>query len=750
MSVVPQSIETMETISGMNMNECLERCREQVPVAYIDTVKAAVATRGVKGMTLDESYQLFIQVAIELSTDDVMYHTLAVTMTILRHHTKTAESLREVTGLLAPQLLDSYLDFLSAHYEVLECALDHSRDAMFSYFGYKTLLKTYLLRNDGEIVERPQHMFMRVACAIHLGDIKKALETYEMLSTHCFIHATPTLYNAGTRLQQLSSCYLMTIPNDSVEGIFKAVTQCALISKSAGGIGVSISNVRGAGARINSTNGVSRGVCPMLAVFNEVARYVDQGGKRKGAIAAYIETWHTDLLDTLQLRRVGGDENLRTRDLFFGLMVNDVFMARVENNEDWSFFCPSDCPDLMGLYGQAFATRYVEYEETKNIPRTSYSAREIFRSILTTQAETGLPYMLYKTACNSKSNQQHNGVITTSNLCTEILQYTSDREIAVCNLASISLPACVKDGLFDMCKLDSITRILVTNLDRIIDQNHYPLEEAKYSNMKHRPMGIGVQGLADVFFMLGLPFESQGAQELNKRIFSQIYYSAMRQSCDLARVLGRHPSFENSPASSGVLQFDLWKQRPSADFDWTSLKSDIITHGLRNSLLTTVMPTASTAQILGNTECIEPINSNVYVRRTLAGEFIVINRYLVSDLQKLGLWNVDMKQLVVASRGSVQNIPTIPPHIKDLYKTVWEMNGRTLIDMAADRGIYIDQSQSLNIHMEDVTMGKLYALHFYTWRKGLKTGLYYLRTTAASNPLQITVTPNVSCSACEG
>jgi ribonucleoside-diphosphate reductase alpha chain len=702
-------------------------------------------------MTLVEEQNLFAQIAIGLCTESEVYSKLALTMTVLQHHCNTPTHLSAVTGQLSNQLDDKYMTFIGEHNEVLNTALDHSRDNQFTYFAYKTLLKNYLLRNeDGQVIERPQHMFMRVACAIHLGNIERVLETYHMLSTQCFIHATPTLYNAGTRLQQLSSCYLMNIPDDSVDGIFTAIKQCAIVSKHAGGIGVSVSNIRGSGSSIRSTNGICRGVCPMLSVFNQVARYVDQGGKRKGAIAIYMEPWHIDLLDVLQLRTIGGDENVKTRDLFFGLMINDLFMERVKNNETWSLFCPSDCPDLVRLYGQEFSLRYVEYEETKSIRKKTFLARKIFQTILTTQAETGLPYILFKNAVNSKSNQQHNGTISTSNLCTEIVQFTSPEEIAVCNLASISLPSCVHDGVFDFKKLRDITRVVVRNLDTIIDINHYPLPEANHSNIKHRPMGVGVQGLADVFMKLRLPFESKEAQDLNVRIFAHIYYAALYQSCELAKESGVHPSYIGSPASHGQLQFDMWNTQPLEELDWKALKDDIILHGLRNSLLTTIMPTASTGQILGNTECIEPIHSNIFLRRTLAGEFLVINKYLIQDLQRLQLWSTEMKQSIIQARGSIQHIQTIPVQIRELYKTVWEMDGRTLINMAADRGVYIDQSQSLNVHMTNVSLPKLYALHFYTWTKGLKTGMYYLRSMAATQPLQITIPPEPVCKACEG
>ncbi|MGZ3874515.1 MAG: ribonucleoside-diphosphate reductase subunit alpha, partial [Mucilaginibacter sp.] len=616
----------------------------------------------------------------------------------------------------------------------------YDRDFGFDYFGFKTLEKSYLLKVEGKIVERPQHLFMRVAIGIHKEDVESAIKTYHLMSERWFTHATPTLFNAGTPKPQMSSCFLLTMKDDSIEGIYDTLKQTAKISQSAGGIGLSIHNVRATGSYISGTNGTSNGIIPMLRVFNDTARYVDQGGgKRKGAFAIYLEPWHADVFEFLDLRKNHGKEEMRARDLFYALWVCDLFMERVESDGDWSLFCPHEAPGLHECWGKEFEALYTKYE-AEGRARKTIKAQELWFAILDSQVETGTPYLLYKDAANGKSNQQNLGTIKSSNLCTEIIEYTSADEVAVCNLASLALPRFIREGIFDHDKLYEVTYQATLNLNKIIDGNYYPVPEAEKSNLRHRPIGLGVQGLADAFIQLRLPFESEKAQQLNKEIFETIYFAAMTASKDLAIKEGAYETFKGSPLSKGQFQFDLWGVKPeSGRWDWENLRLDVMNHGVRNSLLVAPMPTASTSQILGNNECFEPYTSNIYTRRVLSGEFIIVNKYLLRDLVNLGLWDGAMKDKIITANGSIQDIAEIPADLKELYKTVWEIKMRTIIDMAADRGAYICQSQSLNLFINSPNASKLTSMHFYAWKKGLKTGMYYLRTQAASQAVKFTV-----------
>ena len=636
-------------------------------------------------------------------------------------------------------LADDVWQVIEENAEVLDSTIIYDRDFGFDYFGFKTLEKAYLLKIDGKIVERPQHMFMRVAVGIHKADIDSVIKTYNLLSERWFTHATPTLFNAGTPKAQMSSCFLLTMKEDSIDGIYDTLKQTAKISQSAGGIGLAIHDIRATGSYIGGTNGTSNGIVPMLRVFNDTARYVDQGGgKRKGAFAVYLEPWHADIFAFLDLRKNHGKEEMRARDLFYALWICDLFMKRVEADGQWSLFCPNEAPGLSDCYGEAFETLYTKYEE-EGRARKTIKAQELWFAILDSQIETGTPYMLYKDAANSKSNQQNLGTIKSSNLCTEIIEYTSPDEVAVCNLASIALPRFVINEKFDMDKLYEVTYQATLNLNKIIDNNYYPVEEAKNSNMRHRPIGLGVQGLADAFILLRLPFESELAKILNINIFETIYFAAMTASKDLAIKEGAYESFHGSPLSKGIFQFDMWNVQPSNRWDWDSLRKEVVEHGTRNSLLVAPMPTASTSQILGNNECFEPYTSNIYSRRVLSGEFIIVNKHLLKDLVSLGLWNNDMKNRIIAANGSIQKITEIPADLKELYKTVWEIKQRNLIDMAADRGAFICQSQSLNLFVDSPTSSKLTSMHFYGWKKGLKTGMYYLRSQAATQAVQFTI-----------
>ena len=705
------------------------------------------------GVSTRELDQLAAETAASLASHHPDYSKLAARICVDDLHRSTKSTFSEVvtdlrefidpeSGAHAPLISEEVYKIIQDNKKVLDEYIDYGRDFNYDYFGFKTLERSYLLKLNGQVAERPQHMLMRVSVGIHHGDIEKALHTYDLMSQGYFTHATPTLFNSGTPTPQMSSCFLLTMQDDSLVGIYDTLKQCALISKSAGGIGLSIHHVRSKGSYIKGTNGESNGIVPMLRVFNDTARYVDQGGgKRKGSIAIYLEPWHPDILAFLDLRKNHGKEELRARDLFYALWTPDLFMERVQDNADWSFFCPNECPGLQDAYGEDFKKLYESYE-AQGLARETIPARSVWDKVVEAQIETGTPYMLYKDAANIKSNQKNLGTIRSSNLCTEILEYTAKDEVAVCNLASIALPRFVKEDSneFDFQTLYDVTYHVTGNLNRVIDVNYYPVEEARNSNMRHRPIGLGVQGLADTFAMLGMNFESDEAKKLNKEIFETIYYASCTASKDQAIVEGPYSTFQGSPASKGILQFDLWDMNEhSGMWDWDSLKAEIVEHGMRNSLLLAPMPTASTSQILGNNECFEAFTSNLYVRRTLSGEFIVPNKHLIKDLISEGLWSLEMKDELLRHKGSIQHIAGIPDRLKDLYKTTWEIKQKNVIDMAADRGAYIDQSQSMNIHMTDANSAKVSSMHFYGWKKGLKTGMYYLRTKAAVDAIQFTV-----------
>jgi ribonucleoside-diphosphate reductase alpha chain len=712
---------------------------------FVDPVKVAQRViagvySGVKTTDLDN---LAAQEAAAMSVIHPDYALLASRIAVSNLHKNTEKSFSRTmeklynyvdpkTGERASLIAEDVYEIIVANSELLDSTIIYDRDYNFDYFGFKTLEKSYLLKIDGKIAERPQHMYMRVAVGIHKDDINAVIETYHLLSEGWFTHATPTLYNAGTPKPQMSSCFLLTMKEDSIEGIYDTLKQCAKISQSAGGIGLAIHNIRAKGSYIKGTNGTSNGIVPMLRVFNDTARYVDQGGgKRKGSFAVYLEPWHDDIIDFLDLKKNTGAEELRARDLFLALWVPDLFMKRVDEDGDWSLFCPNEAPGLPDCYGEEFEALYTRYEEEGRY-RRKMKARDLWARIIEAQIETGVPYMLYKDHANRKSNQKNLGTIRCSNLCTEIIEYTSPDEVAVCNLASIALPKYVIDGKFDHQRLFEVTYVATKNLNKIIDRNYYPVKEARYSNLRHRPIGLGVQGLADTFVKLRLPFDSNEAKQLNKDIFETIYYAALTASKDLAKEYGPYETYQGSPISQGIFQFDMWGVKPSDRWEWDVLREEIKKYGVRNSLLVAPMPTASTAQILGNNECFEPFTSNMYMRRVLSGEFPVVNKYLLKDLVELGLWNNEMKQKIMAHNGSIQNIPEIPDNLKAIYKTVWEIKQKDLIDMAADRGAFIDQSQSLNIFMENPTYAKMTSMHFYAWRKGLKTGMYYLRTKTVS------------------
>ena len=649
-----------------------------------------------------------------------------------------------ITGEYSPLVSSELYEAVMKNAELLDKSVIDKRDFNYDYFGFKTLEKSYLLKMNGKIVERPGQMLMRVSLGIHINDIESALKTYNLMSEKYFTHASPTLFNSGTNKAQLSSCFLLTMKDDSIEGIYDTLRQTALISQSAGGIGLAVHNVRAKGTFIKGTNGTSNGIVPMLKVFNDTARYVDQGGgKRKGAFAIYLEPWHADIFDFLEMKKNTGKEEQRGRDLFYALWIADLFMKRVEEDGMWSLFCPHEAPGLSDCSGAKFVELYESYEE-KGLAKKTIRAQDLWFAILESQIETGSPYMLYKDAANEKSNQKNLGTIKSSNLCTEILEYTSPDEVAVCNLASVALNRFVDKSsdkpFYDHKKLYDVVYQMTVNLNRIIDINYYPIPEARNSNMRHRPIGLGVQGLADTFFELRLPFESKEALKLNNDIFETIYFAAVTASKDLAASFGPYETYKGSPVSQGILQFDMWGVKPdSGNWNWEALKSEIALYGVRNSLLVAPMPTASTSQILGNNECFEPITSNIYVRRVLSGEFAIVNRFLVNDLIKIGLWNDKMRNEIIANNGSVQNVNSIPEELKALYKTIWEIKQKSVIDMSAGRGPYIDQGQSLNVFMEDPNFGKLSSMHFYAWKSGLKTGMYYLRTRAAVNAVQFTV-----------
>jgi ribonucleoside-diphosphate reductase alpha subunit len=705
-------------------------------------------------VTTTELDNLAAETAASFTTKHPDYAVLAARIAVSNLHKNTTKSFSDTASLLynyidtktqtkAALLADDVYQIIVENEDRLNSAIIYERDYHFDFFGFKTLEKSYLLKVNGKIVERPQHMFMRVALGIHKHDIEAAIETYNLMSEKWFIHATPTLFNSGTPKPQMSSCFLLSMKDDSIEGIYDTLKNCALISQSAGGIGLNIHNIRATGSYIKGTNGTSNGIIPMLRVFNDTARYVDQGGgKRKGAFSIYLEPWHADIFEFLELRKNHGKEEMRARDLFLALWVCDLFMKRVEEDGKWSLFCPNEAPKLYQTHSTEFEELYERYEQ-EGRARKTIPARELWNAILEAQIETGTPYLLYKDAANTKSNQQNLGTIRCSNLCTEIIEYSDENEAAVCNLASLSLPRFVEGKTFNFEKLLEVTQIVTRNLNKVIDNNYYPIEETKRSNLRHRPIGLGVQGLADVFMLLGLSFESDMAKLLNKNIFETIYYGAMVASKNIAKEEGAYATFEGSPLSKGQFQFDLWNVQPSDRYDWEALRQEVIQHGVRNSLLLAPMPTASTSQILGNNECFEPYTSNIYSRRVLSGEFVVVNKHLLKDLVNLGLWNDSMKQRIIAANGSVQNISEIPADLKEVYKTVWEIKQRNIIDMAADRGAFICQSQSLNLFVEQPNYAKLSSMHFYTWKKGLKTGMYYLRTKAAADAIKFTVDANV-------
>lgn len=719
---------------------------------FIDAMEVAKRTiQGLfDGITTEELDNLSAEVAAYMTSTHPDYSKLAGRIAVANLHRKTSDSfidtidllynyVNKTTGELSPAISKELYEFAHEHHERISSEIAYSRDFEYDYFGFKTLERSYLLKVDGKIAERPQHMLMRVSLGIHGTDIEAAMETYHLLSEKWFTHATPTLFNAGTNKPQMSSCFLLSMKDDSINGIYDTLKDCALISQSAGGIGLSIHNIRAKGTFIKGTNGYSNGIVPMLKVFNDTARYVDQGGgKRKGSFAVYLEPWHADIQDFLELKKNHGKEEMRARDLFYALWINDLFMERVESDAEWSLFCPKEAPGLDECHSEEFNALYAKYEKEGRAKRT-ISARKLWFEILESQIETGSPFMLYKDAANAKSNQKNLGTIKSSNLCTEIIQYTSDKEVAVCNLASLALPMYVKGNEYDHKKLYEVVYKATVNLNKIIDINYYPIPEAEYSNKKNRPIGLGVQGLADTFAKLRMPFDSEAARKLNLEIFETIYFAAMSASCDLAKKDGAYESYAGSPISEGIMQFDMWNVVPTDRWNWTELKAKVKAHGVRNSLLVAPMPTASTSQILGNNECIEPFTSNLYTRRVLSGEFAVINKFLIADLIKLDLWNDNMKNEIVKNNGSVQMIDSVPDELKELYKTVWEVKQKSIIDMASDRGAYIDQSQSLNIHMTDVNIGKLSSMHFHAWKKGLKTGMYYLRTKAASDAIKFTV-----------
>jgi len=721
----------------------------------VDAVK--VAMRVIEGLydgvTTSELDNLAAETAASMTVTHPDYAQLAARIAISNLHKNTNKSFSETmsemyhyvnprTNQEAPLISDEVHEVIQANAEFLNSHIIYNRDFNYDYFGFKTLERSYLLRINGKIVERPQHMLMRVSVGIHLNDMESVIETYELMSKKFFTHATPTLFNAGTPKPQMSSCFLLTMKDDSIDGIYDTLKQTAKISQSAGGIGLAIHNVRATGSYIRGTNGTSNGIVPMLRVFNDTARYVDQGGgKRKGSFAIYLETWHADIFEFLDLKKNTGKEEMRARDLFFAMWTSDLFMKRVEEDTTWTLMCPNECPGLDEVYGDEFEALYLSYE-AQGKGRKTIKARELWEKILESQIETGTPYMLYKDAANRKSNQKNLGTIRSSNLCTEIMEYTSADEIAVCNLASISLPMFVENGAFNHELLYNVTKRVTRNLNKVIDRNYYPVIEAENSNMRHRPVGLGVQGLADAFILLRMPFTSDEAKKLNQEIFETLYFAAVTASMEMAKEEGPYSTFEGSPIANGEFQHNLWglkDEELSGRWDWASLRKEVMANGVRNSLLVAPMPTASTSQILGNNEAFEPYTSNIYTRRVLSGEFIVVNKHLLNDLVERGLWNETLKQEIMRHNGSVQNIERIPSDLKELYKTVWEMSMKDIIDMSRQRGYFIDQSQSLNLFMQDANYAKLTSMHFYAWKSGLKTGMYYLRTKSAVDAIKFTL-----------
>jgi len=721
----------------------------------VDPVK--VAMRVIEGLydgvTTSELDNLAAEIAATLTTAHPDYARLAARISVSNLHKNTKKTFSEVmedlytyvnprNGKDAPLLSDEVYNVIMENKDMLDSTIIYNRDFGYDYFGFKTLERSYLLKLNGKIAERPQHMLMRVSIGIHLNDLESAIETYELMSKRFFTHATPTLFNAGTPKPQMSSCFLLTMKDDSIDGIYDTLKQTAKISQSAGGIGLAMHNIRATGSYIAGTNGTSNGIVPMLQVFNDTARYVDQGGgKRKGSFAMYLEPWHADIFDFLDLKKNHGKEEMRARDLFYAMWIPDLFMKRVQEDGQWTLMCPNECPGLPEIHSEEFETLYTQYEAAGK-GRKTIKARELWEKITESQIETGTPYMLYKDAANRKSNQKNLGTIRSSNLCTEIMEYTSPDEVAVCNLASIALPMFIKNGEFDHKELFRITKRVTKNLNKVIDRNYYPVIEAKNSNFRHRPIGLGVQGLADTFIKLRMPFTSDEAKQLNQDIFETLYFAAITASMEEAIIDGPYQTYEGSPISKGEFQHNLWgikEEELSGNWDWAKLRKQVLKDGVRNSLLVAPMPTASTSQILGNNECFEPYTSNIYTRRVLSGEFIVVNKHLLEDLVELGLWNDSLKQDIMRANGSVQGIDIIPQDIKDLYKTVWELSMKDIIDMARHRGYFIDQSQSLNLFMEGATMAKLTSMHFYAWKSGLKTGMYYLRTKSAVDAIKFTL-----------
>ena len=734
----------------------IKMCYGLDPLVSPESVAMKVIEGIYDGVSTSDLDNLAAEVAAAKTIDHPDYALLASRIAVSNLHKETKKTFSEVmsdlyyyidpkTNQKASLLADDVFNVIQEHKETLDSSIIYDRDFRYDYFGFKTLTRSYLMKLNGKIAERPQQMLMRVALGIHKSDIAGAIKTYHLMSEGWFTHATPTLFNSGTPKPQMSSCFLLTMKEDSIEGIYETLKACAQISQSAGGIGLSIHNIRATGSYIKGTNGTSNGIVPMLRVFNDTARYVDQGGgKRKGSFAMYIEPWHADVFDFLDLKKNHGKEEQRARDLFFALWIPDLFMQRVKENGEWTLMCPHECPGLSDVHSEEFVALYTKYEQ-EGKGRKTIKAQDLWFKILESQIETGTPYMLYKDAANSKSNQQNLGTIKSSNLCTEIIEYTAPDEIAVCNLASLALPKYVtEEKTFDHNKLFEVTYQATLNLNKIIDENFYPVEAAKNSNLRHRPIGLGVQGLADTYILMGFPFESDDAKKLNKEIFETIYYASMTASKDLSKELGPYSTYEGSPVSKGIFQPDMWGVTPSTRWEWSLLKEEVQKYGVRNSLLLAPMPTASTAQILGNNECFEPYTSNIYTRRVLSGEFIIVNKHLLKDLVKAGLWNKDMRQKIMTANGSVQNIKEVPQNLKALYKTAWEISQKAIIEQSADRGAYICQSQSLNIFMENANFGKLTSMHFYGWEKGLKTGMYYLRTKAATDAIKFTVEKNIA------
>ncbi len=733
----------------------VKMCYGLDPLVSPEAVAMKVIEGIYDGVSTTDLDNLAAEVAAAKTIDHPDYALLASRIAVSNLHKETKKTFSDViedmyayidpkTGQKAALVADDVYQIIMDNKELLDSSIIYDRDFRYDYFGFKTLTRSYLMKLEGIIAERPQQMLMRVAIGIHKADVTSAIKTYNLMSEGWFTHATPTLFNSGTPKPQMSSCFLLTMKEDSIGGIYDTLKSCAQISQSAGGIGLAIHDIRATGSYIKGTNGTSNGIVPMLRVFNDTARYVDQGGgKRKGSFAIYMEPWHADVFDFLDLKKNHGKEEARARDLFYALWIPDLFMQRVKDNADWTLMCPHECPGLSDTHSAEFEKLYLGYEAAGK-GRKTIKAQDLWFKILESQIETGTPYMLYKDAANAKSNQQNLGTIKSSNLCTEIIEYTAPDEVAVCNLASLALPKYVtEDGKFDHDKLFEVTYQATLNLNKIIDENFYPIEEARNSNLRHRPIGLGVQGLADAFIMMGFPFESEEARALNREIFETIYYASMTASKDLAKVDGPYETIKGSPVSKGIFQFDMWGVTPTARWEWDVLKEEVQKHGVRNSLLLAPMPTASTAQILGNNECFEPYTSNIYTRRVLSGEFIIVNKHLLKDLVREGLWNKDMRQMIMQANGSIQNINEIPQRLKDLYKTAWEISQKAIIDQAADRGAYICQSQSLNIFMENANFGKLTSMHFYGWEKGLKTGMYYLRTKAATDAIKFTIDKKV-------